>query len=64
MQQKCMVQDGMTVANSHALLMVLGGPGAGKSTYLRRVGLEALRVKESQFQHDCIPVMLELKTIR
>jgi hypothetical protein len=60
-QQDCLPQDGIAVANNHQFLMVLGGPGAGKSTYLRRVGLEALRVKESQFQHECIPVMLELK---
>jgi hypothetical protein len=60
-QQDCLPQDGIAVANNHQFLMVLGGPGAGKSTYLRRVGLEALRAKESQFQHECIPVMLELK---
>jgi predicted NACHT family NTPase len=60
-QRDCLPQDGMAVANEHPLLMVLGGPGAGKPTYLRRVGLEALRVKKSQFQHECIPVMLELK---
>jgi NACHT domain len=60
-QQDCLPQDGLAVANNHQFLMVLGGPGAGKSTYLRRVGLEALRAKESQFQHECIPVMLELK---
>jgi NACHT domain len=60
-QQDCLPQDGIAVANNHQFLMVLGGPGAGKSTYLRRMGLEALRAKESQFQHECIPVMLELK---
>jgi predicted NACHT family NTPase len=60
-QQDCLPQDCMTVANNHPMLMVLGGPGAGKSTYLRRVGLEALRVKDSSFVHECIPVMLELK---
>jgi NACHT domain len=60
-QQDCLPQDGMTVANNHPMLMVLGGPGAGKSTYLRRVGLEALRVKDSSFVHECIPVILELK---
>jgi NACHT domain len=60
-QQDCLPQDGMAVANNHLMLMVLGGPGAGKSTYLRRVGLEALRVKDSSFDHECIPVMLELK---
>jgi NACHT domain len=59
-RQDCLPQDGITVANQHPLLMVLGGPGAGKSAYLRRVGLEALRGRESQFQHECIPVILEL----
>ena len=53
--------DGITVANKHQYLMVLGGPGAGKSTFLRRLGLESLKGKEGQFQHECIPVMLELK---
>jgi hypothetical protein len=60
-QQNCRTQDGMAVANDHPLLMVLGGPGAGKSTYLRRIGLEALKFRRSRFQHECIPVMLELK---
>jgi NACHT domain len=60
-QQHCSSQDGMEVANSHPFLMVVGGPGGGKSTYLRRVGVEALKVKDSSFVHECIPVMLELK---
>jgi predicted NACHT family NTPase len=60
-QQDRLQRDGMAVANEHSLLMLLGGPGAGKSTYLRRVGLEALTVKGSQFRHEVIPVMLELK---
>lgn len=60
-QQDCRPQDGMAVANDHPFLMVLGGPGAGKSTYLRRVGLEALKGRQSQFQHERIPVLLELK---
>ena len=54
-------QDGIIVANEYQYLMVLGGPGAGKSTFLRRLGLEALKGKEGQFQHECIPIMLELK---
>mgnify|MGYP001809883236 CR=1 FL=1 len=59
-------RDGFTVANDHQFLMVLGGPGAGKSTFLRRVGLEALRVGAnnkiaSSFKRQCIPVFLELK---
>ena len=54
-------QDGITVANEYQYLMVLGGPGAGKSTFLRRLGLEALKGNKSRFKHQCIPVMLELK---
>jgi hypothetical protein len=34
---------GLQVANEQQYLMVLGGPGVGKSTFLRKVGLEALR---------------------
>ena len=58
---KCRSEDGITVANETQYLMVLGNPGAGKSTFLRRMGLEALKEKERRVQHDCIPVMLELK---
>ncbi|MGK7935158.1 MAG: NACHT domain-containing NTPase [Xenococcaceae cyanobacterium] len=35
--------------------------GAGKSTFLRRVGLEALKEDKGKLNHNCIPVMLELK---
>ena len=35
--------SGIDIANQKQYLMVLGGPGAGKSTFLRKVGLEALR---------------------
>lgn len=60
-QYKCRAEDGMTVANQYPFLMVLGGPGAGKSTYLRRVGLEALKGNQGGFRYDRVPVMLELK---
>jgi predicted NACHT family NTPase len=43
--------------------MVLGGPGIGKSTFLRKIGLETLK-KEGQIQRDCIPVLIELKELR
>lgn len=36
-------KEGIQVANEQQYLMVLGGPGVGKSTFLRKVGLEALR---------------------
>ena len=54
-------QDSTKVANNKQYLMVLGGPGVGKSTFLRKVGLEALKKKEGNFAHECIPVFLELK---
>jgi predicted NACHT family NTPase len=59
--------DGFAVVNQHQYLMVLGAPGAGKSTFLRRVGLEALKAEtnaESLFQHQCIPIFLELKKFK
>jgi hypothetical protein len=42
--------------------MVLGQPGAGKSTFLRKIGLEALKGKKGGFKHDRIPVFIELKS--
>ncbi|NJL35846.1 MAG: NACHT domain-containing protein [Leptolyngbyaceae cyanobacterium SM1_4_3] len=56
-------RQGMKVASNEQFLMVLGGPGAGKSTFLRRVGLEALKDRDSKFQHPCIPVLIELKRL-
>lgn len=57
-------QDGLTVANSRQYLMVLGQPGAGKSTFLRRIGLEALKGKNGSYRQECVPVFLELKQFR
>jgi hypothetical protein len=54
-------QDGIAVANQYQYLMVLGGPGVGKSTFLRKVGLEALKPSKNSFQHQCIPVFLRLQ---
>jgi len=58
----CPKQAGITVANQKQYLMVLGSPGAGKSTFLRRMGLEALKGKKGQFKHARIPVLIELNT--
>ena len=52
---------GIELANKEQYLAVLGSPGAGKSTFLRKVGLEALKGKQGQYKHPCIPVFLELK---
>ncbi|MEM9121628.1 MAG: NACHT domain-containing protein, partial [Cyanobacteria bacterium P01_F01_bin.56] len=60
-------QDGMAVANAEQYLMVLGGPGIGKSTFLRKIGLEALKAQSDntkQIHRDCIPVLIELKELR
>lgn len=59
--QKCQKQNGLEVANQKQYLMVLGQPGAGKSTFLRRIGLEAIKGTREKYQHECIPVFLELK---
>ncbi len=53
--------DGLKVANEKQYLMVLGGPGAGKSTFLRKMGLEALKGEGGGYLHESIPVMIELK---
>ena len=54
-------QDGMRVANNEQYLMVLGSPGVGKSTFLCKVGFEALKGEDGNFEHQCIPVFLELR---
>jgi len=57
-------QSGIAIANQKQYLMVLGGPGAGKSTFLRKVGLEALRTfyyEGAVYQPRVLPVLLELK---
>ncbi len=65
-------QDGIAIANQEKFLMVLGGPGIGKSTFLRKVGLEALKSKDvnhtgrprSQYQPNCVPVFLPLQQFK
>lgn len=57
-------QDGTQIANDKQYLILLGAPGVGKSTFLRKVGLEALKGKNGNFEHACIPVFLELKNFK
>ncbi len=52
---------GLDMARENQYLMVLGGPGTGKSTFLRKVGLEALKQDKGGYKIDCIPVLLELR---
>ena len=56
--------DGMTVAKENQYLMVLGGPGIGKTTFLKKLGLESLKGEKGQLQREKIPVFIELKTLR
>ncbi|EKU97607.1 putative NTPase (NACHT family) [Leptolyngbya sp. PCC 7375] len=56
--------DGITIAKEKQYLMVLGGPGVGKSTFLRKLGLEALKGQQGQLQRDQIPVFIELQPFR
>lgn len=56
--------SGIKIANQQQYLMVLGQPGSGKTTFLRKVGLEATRIKKDGFEHDCIPVFIELKKFK
>lgn len=57
-------RSGVTIANERQYLMVLGAPGSGKTTFLRKIGLEALKGKKiSRFEHQCIPVLIELKRL-
>jgi hypothetical protein len=51
------------VANSKQYLMILGKPGAGKSTFLRRVGIEALKGSSGLLSGLCLPVFIELKRL-
>jgi predicted NACHT family NTPase len=63
-QSKQEPQPGKDVANEHPYLMVLGGPGMGKTTFLRKVGLEALKQGQGEYDHILIPVFLELRQCR
>lgn len=63
-QQDCQKQEGLKIANQKQYLMVLGQPGAGKSTFLRKIGLEALKGKRGGYQQNCIPIFIELKTFK
>lgn len=54
---------GIKVVGKTQFLMVLGAPGSGKTTFLRKMGLEALKSTQGKFEFSCIPVFLELKRL-
>ncbi|MEM9214084.1 MAG: NACHT domain-containing protein [Cyanobacteria bacterium P01_F01_bin.150] len=55
--------DGMEIASQEQFLMVLGGPGIGKSTFLRKIGAETLK-PDGRIGQGLIPVLIELKTLK
>jgi len=54
-------REGIDIANDKQYLMVLGAPGSGKSTFIRKIGLEALKGRQGNLNHSCVPVLIELK---
>lgn len=57
--------DAIQLANKHQNLIVLGEPGVGKSTFLKRVALEAIKPGAAIFtQHDVLdPMALKSKIL-
>lgn len=52
--------DGLKLADSKQHIMLLGQPGAGKSTFLKHIGLQAIQDKLEQKR---IPVFISLKEL-
>lgn len=50
---------GIEVIENHSKLMVLGRPGAGKSTFLQYI---AIQCNQGQLQADRVPIFIRLKT--
>lgn len=51
---------GLNIANDESYLTILGQPATGKTTFLKYIGLEALRYPESRYKHDVLPVFLQM----
>ena len=45
--------------NTHQKLMLLGKPGAGKTTFLQHLALQCI---EGNFKTDCVPIFIFLRT--
>ncbi|MBE9142090.1 NACHT domain-containing NTPase [Planktothrix mougeotii LEGE 06226] len=50
---------GLAVIENYSKLMVLGRPGAGKSTFLQHI---AIQCNQGQLQADRVPIFIRLKT--
>lgn len=53
--------EGMEIANKDSKLLILGKPGAGKTTFLKHLAVDC---SKGRFQADLIPVLIELRRIR
>lgn len=69
------IKDEITVVNNNQYLMVLGRPGTGKSTLLKKIGLEALKFSSQTncdrsigdklgFAHCSLPVFIQLRDFK
>lgn len=56
-------QDGLALAQQNQYLMVLGMPGVGKTTFLKKLGLEAISRAQCQ-ESIAIPVFIKLKHLK
>jgi len=53
--------EGMAVAHDKARLLILGKPGAGKTTFLKHLAVDC---SNGKFQPNLIPVLIELRKIQ
>lgn len=51
---------GLSIANEEEYLTILGEPATGKTTFLKYVGLEALRYPEGRYKHNMLPIFLHI----
>ena len=56
--RKLETKEGIDVVNKERKLIILGKPGAGKTTFLRYIALRAL---DGELTDKCIPVFISLK---
>ncbi|ESA37233.1 hypothetical protein N836_03810 [Leptolyngbya sp. Heron Island J] len=54
----------ISIADEQQYLSIIGAPGVGKTTLLRKIGLEALKdANEAEFHHVCLPIWIDLKKL-
>ena len=52
--------SGLDVVEQHSKLMIFGKPGAGKTTFLKRLAISCIDNKD-EFQKDQVPIFIALK---